>query len=115
MTCVIHVVDFTQGNSNIMCASCSGSFRSKNDQGKKPEETITPAPSMRKSSTFSDEKPESSTKPSPVRQPTVTERHTKADEWERAEFQEIRQRYLDFECYITLNFYQRSSSQSEFQ
>ncbi|KHN03627.1 hypothetical protein glysoja_031124 [Glycine soja] len=71
----------------------SSSFRSKNEQGKKPEESITPAPSMRKSSTFSDEKPETSTKPAPVRQPTVTERHTKADEWERAEFQEIRQRY----------------------
>ncbi|KAK7407411.1 hypothetical protein VNO78_09314 [Psophocarpus tetragonolobus] len=84
----------------------SGSFRSKDDQGKKPEEAITAAPSMKKTSTavaptssikktstFTDEKPETSTMPAPERQPTVTERLTQADEWERAELQDIRQRY----------------------
>ncbi|TKY69606.1 Remorin protein [Spatholobus suberectus] len=82
----------------------SGSFRSKDDQGKKepkslvtdekkPEQAITPAPSVKKTSTFSDEKPETSTKPDPVRQQTVTERRTKADQWESAELEDIRQRY----------------------
>lgn len=50
---------------------------------------------MKKSSTFSDEKPETSTKPDLGRQPTLGEsfeRHTKADEWERSELQDIRQR-----------------------
>ncbi|KAL9328050.1 hypothetical protein ACSQ67_003053 [Phaseolus vulgaris] len=74
----------------------SGSFRLKDGQGNKPEEAITPAPSMKKVSTFSDEKPETSTKPDHGRRPTLgesIERHTKADEWERTELQEIRQRY----------------------
>ncbi|RDX76672.1 hypothetical protein CR513_43311, partial [Mucuna pruriens] len=75
----------------------SDSFRSKDDQGKepkslftdekKPKEAITPAPSMKKTKTFTDEEPD------PVRQPTVTERHTKAYEWERAQLEEIRKRY----------------------
>ncbi|WVZ11462.1 hypothetical protein V8G54_015992 [Vigna mungo] len=74
----------------------SSSFRLKDDQGKKPEEAIIPAPSMKKTSTFGDEKPETSTKPDFGRQPTLGEsfeRHTKADEWERSELQGIRQRY----------------------
>ncbi|QCD90346.1 Remorin [Vigna unguiculata] len=80
----------------------SGSFRLKDEQGKKPEEAILPAPSMKKTSTFSDEKPETltkpetSTKPDLGRQPTLGEsfeRHAKADEWERTELQDIRQRY----------------------
>jgi len=95
-------------------ASCSGSFRLKDGQGNKPEEAITPAPSMKKVSTFSDEKPETSTKPDHGRRPTLgesIERHTKADEWERTELQEIRQRYfLDASIHITLNFYQKRSS-----
>ncbi|XP_020217943.1 remorin [Cajanus cajan] len=83
----------------------SGSFRSKDDKGKKvpkslvtdekkPEEAITPSPSMKKTSTFTNEKPET-TMPDPVRQPIVTERHTKANEWEKAELEDIRQRYDD--------------------
>jgi len=56
---------------------------------------------MKKTSTFSDEKPETltkpetSTKPDLGRQPTLGEsfeRHAKADEWERTELQDIRQR-----------------------
>nr|KYP65773.1 Uncharacterized protein At3g61260 family [Cajanus cajan] len=73
----------------------SGSFRSKDDKDeKKPEEAITPSPSMKKTSTFTNEKPET-TMPDPVRQPIVTERHTKANEWEKAELEDIRQRYDD--------------------
>ncbi|BAT99103.1 uncharacterized protein HKW66_Vig0175260 [Vigna angularis] len=74
----------------------SGSFRLKDDQGKKPEEAIIPAPSMKKTSTFIDKKPETSTKHDLGRQTTLGEsfeRHTKADEWERTELQDIRQRY----------------------
>ncbi|KAL2349181.1 hypothetical protein Fmac_003181 [Flemingia macrophylla] len=83
----------------------SGSFRSKDDQGekvpkslvtdeKKAEEAIIPSPSMRNTTTFTDE-PETSTKPDALRQPTVIERHTKADKWVKAELEEIRQRYDD--------------------
>ncbi|MED6157597.1 hypothetical protein PIB30_024767 [Stylosanthes scabra] len=108
----------------------SGSFRSKDEEGekvplssvteeKKPEKEITHAPSMKKSSSFPDEKPktsaaevpappirrQSSAKPAPVRQAspvarTATETQTgsgigdsKAIEWEKTELEKIRERY----------------------
>lgn len=57
---------------------------------------------MKKTSTFTDKKPETSANPDPVRQPNDTERLTKADEWERTELEEIRKRYLGFGCYFIL-------------
>lgn len=82
---------------------------------KKPEKDITPAPLMKRTSTITDKKPntpalkvhtpppppppirKTSRKPDPQRQtttgPSVGE--TNADEWERTEFDKIRQRYLE--------------------
>ncbi|KAK7309843.1 hypothetical protein RJT34_06909 [Clitoria ternatea] len=88
----------------------SDSFRSKDDQVKrekssvtdesKPEKVIMPAPSMKKSSTFTDgivpppSIRQTSRQPEPERQSIPpTERHIKADEWERTELQKIRSRY----------------------
>lgn len=83
---------------------------------KKPEKANIPEPSMTKTSSFTDKKPETpapktppppppppppirktSTKPVPQRQtPTGTNvGEAKADEWERTELDKIRQRYLD--------------------
>ncbi|KAE9595651.1 putative remorin [Lupinus albus] len=124
----------------------SGSFRSSDDHGnmvpissdtdeKKPEKAITPAPSMKKASTFPDKKTlsfvdkkiddkktkttapkvppppppppppirrQTSTKFGPVRSPTGTKKQTptgpgigdtNADEWERTELENIRERF----------------------
>ncbi|KAK7307069.1 hypothetical protein VNO77_39804 [Canavalia gladiata] len=74
----------------------SSSFKSKDDQSskvpkfsvtdqKKQEEAITPAPTR-----------ETSIKHDPAKEPTPptdTERHKKADEWERTELENIRERY----------------------
>ncbi|KAI5437761.1 remorin isoform X2 [Lathyrus oleraceus] len=99
----------------------SGSFRYKDDQGdkvsispvseeKKPEKAIMPAPSMKKTSTFIDKKPVTSTpkapppppsiqktsrQPSPLRQTTTGTniQEEDADVWERTELNKIQQRY----------------------
>lgn len=89
---------------------------------KKPEKAIIPTPSMTKTSTFTDKKPETPTpkipppppppppirqtsiKPVPLRQtptgPNVGE--AKADEWEKTELDKIRQRYLDVNVILHL-------------
>ncbi|CAJ1931953.1 unnamed protein product [Sphenostylis stenocarpa] len=92
-------VDGTKPSRSLLSSASkrlSGSFRSKDDQGKKTVEAISLAPSVKKTSTFSDEKPETSTKPDLGRRQTLGEsfeRHIKADEWEGTKLQEIRQRY----------------------
>ncbi|XP_027361961.1 remorin-like isoform X2 [Abrus precatorius] len=112
-------VDGTKSSISLLGSASkrlSSSFKLKDDQGgkvpkssvtdeKKPEGAITPAPSMKKTSTFTDTKPEipspiipppPSTKHDPLRQttpPTDTERQKNADEWERTELENIRQRY----------------------
>lgn len=116
-------VDNTKSPKSLLSSASkrlSGSFRSTDDHGdkvpissveeKKPEKAITRVPSMKKTSTFTDNKPDTPAPkfpppppPPPIRktsrkpgQQTTTgssieERN--AEEWERTELDKIRQRY----------------------
>ncbi|KAK2375408.1 Remorin family protein [Trifolium repens] len=122
-------VDNTKSSKSILSSASkrlSGSFRSKDDQGdkvsissvtdeKKPEKAITAAPSMKKTSTFTGKKTDSTTlkapppprppppppirktskKPDPLRNTTTGSNveETNADEWERTELDKIKRRF----------------------
>lgn len=122
-------MDSTKSSKSLLGSTSkrlSGSFRSKDDQGdkvstssvieeKKPEKAITPAPSMKKTSTFTGKKTNStvpnappppppppppirktSEKPGPLRQTTTGSNNGETnadDEWERTELDKIKQRY----------------------